>query len=166
MINISLNYWECFTAGSVALNRKLESRFKNLKSSTFGKQSKDEWKNDIEGALTEMAFCKAFGIYWDGSVNTFKNPDVPDTPIQIRGTEYNTGKLIIRENDPSNDLYILVVGSIPNYRIIGGLFGHQGKVDDYVSNPNNQGKCWMIPQEHLRPVENFMTKKKALDDWY
>ena len=165
MINVSLNYWECFTAASVALNRKLESKFKNLKNSTFGKQNKDEWKNDIEGALTEMAFCKAFGMYWDGSVNTFKNPDVPDTPIQIRGTEYNTGRLIIRENDPVNDLYILVVGSIPNYKIVGGLFGHQGRMDKFIEDPNNQGRCWMIPQQQLLPVENFLTKKKIFNEW-
>ena len=165
MIKVSLNYWECFTGGSVALNRKLESRFKNLKNSTFGKHSRDEWKNDIEGALCEMAFCKAFGMYWDGSVNTFKNPDVPGTPIQIRGTEYPNGNLIIRENDPDDDLYILVVGSSPNYKIIGGIYGHQGKVDEFINNPNNQGSCWMIPQTRVFPIENILIEKKESEIW-
>ena len=160
MISVSLNYWECVTAANVALNRKLASRFKKLKQRTFGKKGRDDWKDDIEGAMAEMAFCKHFGMYWDGSVNTFKMPDVPNTNIQIRSTDRNLGRLIIREGDPANDLYILVVGLIPNYKIIGGLFAHQGKLDEFIDNPNNQSPCWMIPQDKLSPIENLIPENE------
>ena len=146
---ITLNYWEAFTACNVAINRRLQARFKKSPDSVFGVKKSDGWENDIEGACAEMAFCKIHGLYWDASVNTYKLPDIPDTNIQIRSTTYDSGKLIIRENDPDNDIYILVIGQMPNYKIIGGIQGKAGKHERFLSNPNNQAPCYMIAKHYL-----------------
>lgn len=147
---ISLEKYEQYVAACVGVRRRIASWDYHDNQSP----DKDGWIIDIEGACAEMASAKYFDLYWDGSVNTFKNPDLkPD--IQIRNTPYDYGKLIIRPKDNKEERFVLVCGRFPEYTIAGWIYGYEGQKDEYWDNPNNKKPAWLVPQDVLRPIKEL-----------
>lgn len=109
------------------------------------------WQQHIEGALGEMAFAKALGRYWSGSVNTFKNGgDVGDVQIRTRSrTDYD---LIVRARDRDEDYFVLVVGCCPIYTIVGYMKGGDAKQERWGKNHGGHGAAYFVPQNELRPL--------------
>ena len=76
------------------------------------------WHIDIEGAGAELAFAKAMGWFWDGSVGTFHHrADVRE--VHVRQTSWSSGHLLIRPSVDVPGVYALVVGSLPRYWVKG-----------------------------------------------
>jgi len=123
---------ECSMGVQVGIARRLASIKSGL--SNYHKVNKTDrsampWDADIEGSLAELAVAKYLGCYWDGSVNNFLGADIEikGLRLQVRQTSYPEGHLIIHDKDRDNDIFILVIGTIPEYAIIGWLYGHEGK---------------------------------------
>lgn len=136
-------------AATVGVMRRLASlnrgETNKINNKDFG------WHTDIEGACAECAFAKGMGWFWDGSVNTFKRPDVGI--IQVRHTQYPKGCLAFRVGDDEDDRFVLVTGTHPEYTIRGWLFGHEIMRDEWIyDDSGKQPKVWFAPQEHLRPI--------------
>jgi hypothetical protein len=112
------------------------------------------WDTDIEGAGAEEAFCKHKNIFWNGAVNTFKEADIIGN-VQIRHTVLDWGKLIVRKREGENldDYYVLVVGRMPNYKVVGFLKGREAAQDKWWINPNNKEWAWFVPQQDLKDVD-------------
>jgi len=129
---VKLTQYEADMAAQVGLRRHIESiykgRYDHLNNGSTG------WNEDIEGAAAELAVAKLYGVYWDGSVNTFKKSDI-SFKVQVRSTHLREGKLIVRDKDPDNDVYVLVTGQIPTFKVQGGMAGHQAKQKEYLFNP-------------------------------
>jgi len=147
----------------VGIRRQIES-FK-AKEQNEAHNPKYGWHIDIEGACAEMAFAKHFGLYWDGSVNTFKAPDVG--LMQVRSTMRLDGGLIIRPKDEAHERYALVVGSTrcPNeltggrpgcgyFVMVGWMLGSDIKQDKYLAFKDSDTPAWLVPQRDLHPFES------------
>lgn len=146
-MNVSLTKNEIYTAAMVGVKRRIVSY-------SFDKTNKFInpevwWDMDIEGACAEMAVAKALNIYWDYSINTFSAPDVG--LFQVRHTKISYGKLIVRPQDSDSETFILIVGSSPDFEIIGYMTGKEAKQDKYLSDPHGKAPCWMVPQGDLTP---------------
>ena len=146
-MKVILTPYEIFLAANVGLRRaisKMQSKENNyINNKSYG------WHTDIEGACAEMAFAKYKNWYWDGSVGTYRKPDVAD--VQVRHTEHDDGKLILRPNKTNeNEIYVLVTGKAPAYFIRGGIKGADGMVEKYIFKGfNDMPDCWMVPQSDL-----------------
>lgn len=116
--------------------------------------SSDLWSIDIEGACAEVAAAKGLNMYWSGSVNTFKLPDLACN-IQVRHTIKRNGCLIVRNDDANNEKFVLVVGEAPEFFIVGWLYGGEAKDDKYEYNPNNREPAYFVPQDKLHPISTI-----------
>jgi hypothetical protein len=59
----------------------------------------------------------------------------------------------VRDNDPSDRYYFLVVGEPPTFRVAGWIKGVDAKQDQWLRNPGKGRKqAWFVPQHHLKQL--------------
>src|SRR5262249_41198338 len=116
----------------------------------FGAPTNDFWGVDILAALSEMAAAKALGIYWADAPEPDVDGDVG--PYFVRHTERPDGCLILHPADHDDRVYILVVGSPPSFRVVGWLWGREGKLQSYWRSDLAR-PCFMAPQEQLHGMD-------------
>tara|TARA_E500000331_G_scaffold269377_1_gene260844 strand:+ start:116 stop:568 length:453 start_codon:yes stop_codon:yes gene_type:complete len=146
---VKLTEIEMEIAGHVGVRRRAESRARN-RAQGPGYNEAEAWRNDIEGAAAEMAYCKGMGIYWPGSVNSFKDADCGKL-TQVRQTHHHNGCLIVRDRDPDEHFYVLVVGHCPAFNIVGWIRGFDAKKNEFVRCPGEQQPAYFVPQKKLNP---------------
>lgn len=151
-VEIELEWHEILMAAAIGVNRYVESRRKGLKDFiTIQGYGDNKWDMDIEGAASEMVVAKYLELYWDGSINSFKGGDVGR--LQIRSARPHDYKLIVRNNDSNTDLFVLVTGSSPTYRIHGYTNGKQAKQAKWWKVPGGKPGAYFVPQEELKPLK-------------
>ena len=148
-IAVTLTPYEMKMGALVGIERCVDSVSHNRQDPTKSKRLPNHWAIEINGSCAELAVAKALGYYWGGDVNTFKAPDLEG--IQIRNTDLDEGRLIVRPNDSDNEIFVLVTGYLQNYRIVGWLYGHQCKKDyyHYKGTSERPEPCFMVPQGDL-----------------
>ena len=146
-IDVKLTVMDSQSGARVGCARRIESMDSN-RNQGFGYNTADAWRNDIEGACAELAYCKALDIYWPGSINTFKEPDC-GKKTQVRWTHHINGSLIVRDKDPDDHYYVLVVGACPDYRVVGWIMGYDAKKNEYLRCPGEQSPAYFVPQNKL-----------------
>lgn len=109
----------------------------------------DRWVISEQGALGQMAFCRATGKVWKSTLNTFKGPDWGEdiqirlSPCKARRPPDNFGTLILRPADNPSHRYVLVVGNPPYFVVKGWISGQDGR----KQNPRSIGTrplAWWI----------------------
>jgi hypothetical protein len=148
---VQLDFPEIEVAVTGGIRRRLRSMQRGLRDSAGFRG--DKWEIDIEGAAAEYAAAKGLGVYWSPKVDTFKAGDLG--PVQIRLGLEDRYSLIIRPNDHDDDPFLLVVGRIPAFRLVGWVYGRDGKQDLYWKAPNGRPGAWFLPQSALRPIEEL-----------
>jgi hypothetical protein len=154
MVNeqVVLSWFEIAMAADVAIRRRVEAI--RLKSNTL-EWTGDAWSVDIEAAAGELAVAKALNRYWDGSVNTFQRAgDVGH--LQVRSAPKESHSLIVRERDKDTDVFILVTGKIPAFRIRGWIMGRHAKRAEWRRNPSGHEPAYFVPPSSLQSIENLM----------
>jgi hypothetical protein len=124
-------------------------------ATTYKRNWIERLTQETQGVCGEMALGKLAGVWFVPSVNTFHR--VPDcfADTEVRATGLANGSLILRGNDPDDRRYILTIVDAPKVSIIGWLYGHEGKRDEFLRNPNGYRESWFVPQDCLRPMESF-----------
>ena len=156
---MSLEWYEFSQAVNIANARFVASRTMNIGHVKFSgeKSYLDIIQLDILGTCAEMVVAKKLGVYYDSSVNTFHNkPDLDwKNGVEVRSTQREDGRLIVRENDANDRLFVLVVGNPPDQRIVGAIFGINAKKAVYIHRgTNGRADCWMVPQDKLLPLDH------------
>lgn len=155
MIEVTLDKYEIEVAAGVGTRRMVDSLVNGRKQAAGDKDPTGAtagWQQHIEGACGEMAFAKALGRYWSGSVNTFKDGgDVGD--VQIRTRSRHDYDLIVRDRDRDEDYFILVTGLCPAYRVVGYIRGADAKQRKWQQNHGGHGGAFFIPAVELKPLE-------------
>lgn len=149
-VEITLDPWEFKHCVDVANIRMAISNERNLNhASTYERGYVERIQQETLGVCGEMAVCKAINKMWKPSVNTFHNlPDV-EPNIEVRATENTNGCLIIRENDPEDRWYFLVIGTPPIVTVVGYIRGREGKRNEWIRDPNGYRTAWFVPQDAL-----------------
>jgi hypothetical protein len=109
---------------------------------------------DLLGAMGEMAFAKASGLYWPGSVNVGKDePDIfPD--FQVRTARQHSHNLIIRPDDPPHFRYALVTGTGPDFLVHGYILGADAKRPEFLEDRGGRNEpAYWIPPASLKPID-------------
>jgi hypothetical protein len=147
--SVVLTWSEVFWAAQVGIRRHIEALRKGL-TDAYGADSEHGWNMHIEGACGEMAFAKYGHLYWDGSVNTFKNgADV--SGLHVRTRSKHNYELIIREDDPDDGTFVLVTGFCPNYRIVGCILARNGKRVEWEQDYGGRSPAFFVPHSALKP---------------
>ena len=151
-MKIYLNDAEIAIAKYLAQERYKNNRNSNTDNRRIGPQSDEE--TDLNGIGGEIAFCKRANIYPD--INTYRRPRQdafirPGIGVDIKTTKYENGKLVVaswKRNEPTN-YYALVVGTFPNYRIVGVIAADEVFRSENIGDLG-YGPCYVIDQDKLR----------------
>lgn len=156
MISVRLEDYEIEVAVMVGSSRN---------RSAIGKSSRDvypcdpvlSWGQHVEAAGAEMAVAKYLGLYWDGSVDTYRSGsgDLPYTQIDVKHSK--DGKWKVKEKD-SGEL-ILVRGTMPDYVIDCYCVADDVK-EASVPHLIGETKLWFVADTTKR--FNFEALKKIL----
>jgi hypothetical protein len=156
-MTVHLEWHEVLMAAQIGLQREAES----IKRSSADRRPniKHSWDQCIRGALGELAACKALGVFWDGSVNTYrKKPDIPPN-IQVRTRPADEPRLqydlIVRKSDKDSDAFVLVAGQRDTFVVRGWISGKDAKSPDFLRNYDGHEEAWFVPRSALRPIEEL-----------
>ncbi len=76
--------------------------------------------------------------------------------IQVRTTTYSDGCCLVRDRDPFNHFYVLLIGDLPNYRPVGWIHGQDVlKLPKKFHRTDLREVDWKIPQEYLFVIEDL-----------
>ncbi len=148
-ISVSLSWFEYHWAVFCATLRIVESTRQQAKAIEW---NGDREQNDIQAAGAEIAVAKALNQYWCGGVNAFRQPDV-GLNIEVRRTKYPKGKLAVRPRDHDDRPFVLVRGAIPEFEVVGWIYGFEAKQDRWKEDPHGEGEVYMVPDEVLKDCE-------------
>ena len=150
MIDVVLTINEAKLAASVGMHRHMEAISHGLPDK-HGFTAEDGWTIHIQGAAGEIAAAKALNRYWNGSVNTFKRGgDVGK--LQVRTRSRMDYDLIVRPDDRDSDVFILVLGGIPSFRVAGWILGSDAKCEAWLQTHGNRPAAYFVPQESLHRI--------------
>ena len=120
-MNIVLNEAEQKLAAYLARERYSKARVNGRVDRQIGPQSSSE--TDLEGIGSEIAFCKLFNIYPDTEINHTPDEDCVlsnGIKVDVKATKYENGHLLVaRWKKPVVEMYALMVGTFPKYRMAG-----------------------------------------------
>ncbi len=145
-VNIKLEWCEYLYAAFVGLMREAEG-YRNANAKRLYNGA-DEIVTHVQGAMAEIAVAKVLNLYWGGGVNAFATPDV-GRKTEVRYTEYNTGKLLIRHKDTDDRPFVLVRGRPPNLEVVGWMRGRDAKQDEFWVE---EATAFMVPADKLTPI--------------
>lgn len=153
-IEVTLEAHELVLASQVGAMRQAEAILAGLGDRHgFRGGTAEGWKVHIEGTAGEMAAAKALGLYWSGSVNTFKSGgDVGF--LQVRTRSDRSWDLIVRDGDRDGDAFLLVVGTIPSFRVVGWTLGRDAKQARHRKEHGGRPAAYFVPQAELRPFDD------------
>lgn len=151
-IRVQLSWNEVHMAATVGILRNIQA-LKQGRPQCHGAKDEEMWRYHVEGAAGELAFSKAMNIHWEAHSNVFKVPDIGSN-LQIRTRSHDDWDLIVRDNDSDDEIFILLVGEIPNYRVVGWIRGVDAKRAEWYKDMGKRGKpAYFVPQEYLNPIE-------------
>jgi hypothetical protein len=108
-------------------------------------------QQDIDGAAAEIAFARVMGVAPSVASGPSRGPDVAG--FHVRSTAWPNGKLIVRPGDSEDNVYVLVIGSVKDWRVIGTAVGREAIHPDFWYEQNGRPGCYRFPQERLRRLQ-------------
>jgi len=122
-VKVSLNEGEAAIATIASVMRYCVNRAAGVKDKKGGPQS--NYYTDLHGFGAELAFGKHRNLYPDlgtsprSGGSDFINANGEE--IDIKCTQYKTGKLIVNEKKKksSTKYFVLMIGEVPDFEIIG-----------------------------------------------
>ncbi|NDB94970.1 MAG: hypothetical protein EBZ78_02235 [Verrucomicrobia bacterium] len=156
-MQVKLSVNEVLVAGYVGMRRNAEASYKHREMRFPERNVGELWGNHIESAHAELVVSKALGIYWGFGVNTFHNPDIADTNLEVRWSSRDDVK--IRPDD--SGIIVSVKGRCPDYEIMGWIYASEGQAEQFKYS--KEPVCYFVPHKHLRPfhsLEALLEKKK------
>jgi hypothetical protein len=123
-------------------------------ASTYERSMDERLEQERVGAGAELAWARLNERLWHNPINEFHQ--VPDDGMnEIRATSHPRGGLIIRDNDPSDRVYIFaqLIGNV--FFFIGWAYGHEAKRDENLFNPNGWRQSWRLGKHQLHPMKTL-----------
>ncbi len=115
----------------------------------------ERWQIDVEGLLTEYAAAKALGLTYVPVVGELDSHIGDIGPgLQVRGTKYSSGSLLVHHSDDDDHAFILVTGIYGVYDIRGWILAREGKHDRLWKEYKGRGAFW-VPQSMLKPMKDL-----------
>jgi hypothetical protein len=154
-ILVRLERYEMELASTVGRARNLSAIVKQSKD-VYPSDSQSAWGQHIDGAGAELAFAKFIGLYWDGSVDTYRSGsgDLPYTQIDVKHSR--DGKWKVKERDKGE--LVLVRGTMPEYVI--EAYCNADDIKKYKPTYSEPTKLWLVPEDEKR--RDFSSLRKTI----
>lgn len=161
MKQITLDRQEFFLGAQTGIIRNIASIMRDGEN-RHGMEEEDRWWTAIEGACGEIAFAKAYGLYFHAGVDQSKK----DMRSDVAGYDVKTMSVLwyqlrIRPDEAKLPRwYALVCGAAPTFQVHGCFYGpdvlqHPDWLKDLPSKDPKAKKrppAYLVPMAALRPV--------------
>lgn len=137
----------------LAMDVAYERRLGGLgKEGRRGQEPDTRWDNDVHGACGECALAKHLGWFWDGGTKgVYTEADVGI--LQVKGTHWHNGKLLLHEDTPDNEIFILAtMAHLPWVELRGWLYGNEAKQAQFKDEPQKGRPCFGVMQAYLHSM--------------
>jgi hypothetical protein len=131
--------------------------------SAHGYNENDPLAVHLVGAIAELAVSLVLNQPWhafldDLNISGQKPPDVGEN-VQVRSTKYKSGNLLLHPGDHEADIFVLVVVTDRDLRIVGWIEGKTGKNARYWGDKqNNKRPAFWVPQSDLNPPQSLFAQ--------
>ena len=149
---VTLSASECAVAQMLASMRYMTARAAGQVNLKQGSQSPHI--TDLEGMAAELAFAKHFNVCPDMVIRPVSGGHdavLKGKTVDVKVTKHPEGQLLAhtKKRLTDSDVYVLLVGEMPTYRIAGYAMA------DELINPANltnlgYGPVYGLPQDKLR----------------
>lgn len=123
----------------------------------FRAEDDDAVENDRNAAGAELAFARFIGVPledWQPHVGSWTKKNVGT--FDVRSTWRDYGRLLIRVSDPDEQRLVLVVGTLPKYRLCGWMTAEEGRRIGKKSDAGTgREEAWWVEQYQLHPMEEI-----------
>jgi len=149
-VRVVLTPAECALAESVGRLRHEDAK-RNGRQAAHGLDVDDATalRLDIRGAFGELVIAKHFGVFWNGTIGE-SGDDV--RRLHVRMTTRDDGCCVVRPKDPNDRVFVLVVGTKPEFYICGWIWGLDAKRDNWLTPTNGRPPAYFVPQVCLAPL--------------
>src|SRR4029077_16732613 len=118
VVRVHLSWAEILLAANVGCMRN-EQSLKLGRQPGNGAGVANTWTLNIEGSAGEMAIAKYFGVFWSGAIGDIMAADIGCRYQVKTNTSRRFDDLVIRQSDPDDCLYILVLSFLPDFILAG-----------------------------------------------
>jgi hypothetical protein len=156
---VTLTWAEFYTAAAAGLLRFTISTMQNNKV-RLDDFHQGAWQSildsNIKGCVGEMAVAKYINTYWPARANTFKREADIGRWLEVRARVHTNHDLIVRDDDPPDRAYVLIVGSGPRLWVIGWIKGADAHRPEWRANHGGHEPAYFVPQAELRPMAELI----------
>ena len=119
---------------------------------------------DLEGAATELLICRVLNVYPDLEPGITPDADAithDGSSVDIKSTQHKNGRLLVArwKKEKSVDLYILVIGTFPTYRI-AGMAPSAEVFDSSRLIDLGRGPSYAVPQTELHSINQLLDRRQ------
>jgi hypothetical protein len=159
VIEIHLEDYEIEMATEVGIRRQREAE-RQGKKDRYGFRG-DPYKIHIAGAIGELAVAKGLQVYWGGTVNTWGDADIGSRiQVRTRPDVKGRGELIVRPKDNPDDVFVLALGTAPDFKLPGWIAGKDAMKKKWLKDYAQRPPAYFVPHESLNdwPLPEWFTK--------
>ena len=156
---MELNKNERMIAVLVGKERYASNRKKGIVNQKAGTMS--AYETEVEGVGGELVFAKACNLYPDFATIPGKYDFLAHgMKVDVKTTRHKNGRLLVSSTKKISecDAYVLIVGSMPRYEIIGWAYApeiinkeHLGELGNGPGYMMDQSELHNFPENLLKP---------------
>lgn len=158
MIHITLTSMEERLCHEIANKRFTANRAQGIVDEKRGFQSNEF--TDLNGFGGEMAFCKAMNLYPDfriiaggvGLVDAILYDRA--TTVDVKTSKHPKANLIARKIPDDVDLFVLVIGEMPEYDVVG--YATRETILGKPLKDLGYGPTYFVSTDELKPIEELL----------
>ena len=155
---MELNKNERIIATIIGKERYASNRMNGIVNQKAGTMS--IYETEVEGVGGELAFAKMCNLYPDFSVVPGKYDFIAHgMTVDVKTTKHKNGRLLVSSTKKISDCdsYVLVVGSMPRYEIIGWAYAPEIINEEHLGELGN-GPVYMMDQSELHSFPDNLFK--------
>lgn len=149
MIAVTLTDDETAAVTALAAVRLRDSVSAGLRQG-HGRGTQQRVSCEVTATAAEYAVSKALKLHWPLGLRRFHQPDVG--AYHVRCTK-SGNRLIIREDDPETEPFLLVWIDGQTFTLAGWCYPANVKKPEYRAAPNGRDAAWFIPHTALEAVQ-------------
>lgn len=158
-VSYALTQEELECAKGIAVKRQ-EAAVRKRRPSAHNYDERNAIEIHTIGAIAEYAVAKLLKLHWNAYLEDLnkggRNPPDVGTDIQVRGTRYQRGRLIVHDSDSSDERFILAIVDGHRVRLAGWIQGSDAKNKRFWCDPaSNNRPAYFVPAANLKSMADW-----------
>lgn len=156
-VAITLTWPEMYLASHAALMRRIGNMRRCIRGKYGAPEDEGAWEPDFFSCQGEMATAKYLNLFWSGTVGLYGSVDVGgESGVETRTRRKHWHQLILHPDDKDDRPHVLVSAhNPPTFQLVGWIYGGDGKLQKFWSDPAGGRPAFFVPQEELRPIDEL-----------